>query len=44
MYQPDLGYWLEAVATVVFLRGLVEIVLAWRLFRQANLSQIQQPV
>ena len=39
MYQPDLGYWLEAVALVVFLKGLLEIALIWRLFRRTHQSQ-----
>jgi hypothetical protein len=44
MFQPDLSYWLEAVAMIVFLKGLLEIALAWRVFRQTHQSQIQQPV
>lgn len=36
MYQPDLGYWLEAVATVVFVKGVLEIALAWHVFRQTD--------
>jgi CubicO group peptidase (beta-lactamase class C family) len=39
MYQPDLGYWLEAVAMVVFLKGLLEIALIWRVFRQTHQCQ-----
>ena len=34
MMQPDLGYWLEAVAIIVFLKGVLEIKLYWRIFRQ----------
>jgi hypothetical protein len=45
MMQPDLGYWLEAVAIVVFLKGLFELKLIWSTFRQTrrspNPSQIQ---
>jgi len=29
MLQPDLHYWLEVVAVIVFLEGLVEIALTW---------------
>jgi Beta-lactamase len=45
MYQPDLGYWLEAVAMVVFLKGLLEIALIWRVFRQTHQSQhtVEEP-
>jgi hypothetical protein len=32
LYQPDLVTWLESAAVVVFLKGLVEIALAWRVF------------
>jgi CubicO group peptidase (beta-lactamase class C family) len=41
MFQPDLGYWLQAVAVIVFIKGLVEIVMRWRVYRQA---QYQHPV
>ena len=34
LYQPDLVNWLYAVAAVVSLKGLLEIVLIWRVFRQ----------
>ncbi len=44
IYQSDLRYWLEAVAMVVFLKGLLEIALIWRVFRQTYESQSQQPV
>jgi len=43
-FQPDLGYWLEAVAMVVFLKGWLEIALIWRVFRQPHQRQILQPV
>src|SRR5512135_1272311 len=41
---PDLGYWLEAISAVVFLKGLLEIWLIWRVFRQSHQSRILQPV
>lgn len=41
---PDLGYWLEAVAAVVFLKGLLEIGLIWRVFKQSHQNQVLQPV
>jgi hypothetical protein len=34
MMQPDLCYWLEAVAIVVFLKGIFEMKVIWNLFRQ----------
>jgi CubicO group peptidase (beta-lactamase class C family) len=34
LYQPDLVIWLELVAVVVFLKGLLEIALAWQVFSQ----------
>jgi len=34
LYQPDLVIWLESVAVVVFLTGIIEITLAWRVFWQ----------
>ena len=40
MYQPDLGYWAQAVAAVVFLKGLLEIGLIWRVFRQTGQGRI----
>ena len=36
LYQPDLVIWLESVAVVVFLTGLLEITLAWRVFWQIH--------
>jgi hypothetical protein len=36
LYQPDLIIWLESVAAVVFLKGLLEIALAWRVFWQVH--------
>ena len=44
LFQPDLGYWLQAVALVVFIKGLLEIALLWRVFRQPHQRQILQPV
>jgi hypothetical protein len=44
MMQPDLSYWLEAVAMIVFLKGVLEISLAWRVFRQTHQSQTRQSV
>jgi hypothetical protein len=35
LYQPDLVIWLESVAALVFLKGLLEIALAWRVFWQS---------
>ena len=45
MYSPDLGYWLEAVAMVVFLKGLLEIALIGRVFRQTHQSRhtVEEP-
>jgi CubicO group peptidase (beta-lactamase class C family) len=34
LYQPDLILWLESVAAVVFLKGVLQIALAWRVFSQ----------
>jgi CubicO group peptidase (beta-lactamase class C family) len=36
LYQPDLVNWLYAVAAVVSLKGVLEIALAWRVFRQTH--------
>lgn len=36
LYQPDLVYWLKAVAATVFLKGLLEIALVWRVFWQTH--------
>jgi hypothetical protein len=35
LYQPDLILWLESVAAVVFLKGVLQIALAWRVFSQS---------
>jgi CubicO group peptidase (beta-lactamase class C family) len=43
LFQPDLGYWLEAVALVVFLKGWLELALTWRAFRHSHQGQILQP-
>jgi CubicO group peptidase (beta-lactamase class C family) len=36
MFQPDLIYWLEAVALVLLVKGVIEIALLARLFRQSH--------
>jgi hypothetical protein len=36
LYQPDLVLWLESVAAVVFLKGVLETALAWRVFWQSH--------
>jgi hypothetical protein len=36
LYQPDVVLWLESVAAVVFLKGVLEITLAWRVFWQSH--------
>jgi hypothetical protein len=38
-FQPDLTYWLSAVATLVALKGGIELALAWHVFRQTPWSQ-----
>ena len=43
-FQPDLTYWLAAVATLVTLKGGIELALAWRVFGQKHRSQMPQPV
>lgn len=35
-FQPDLGYWVYAVSVVLFVKGLLEIALAWDAFRQTQ--------
>ncbi|MGZ3716270.1 MAG: serine hydrolase domain-containing protein, partial [Ktedonobacterales bacterium] len=40
-FQPDLTYWLSAVAMLVTLKGGIELALAWRVFGQARQGQIQ---
>jgi len=30
MFQPDIVYWAAAVAVVVFLKGALEVTMAWR--------------
>ena len=37
-YKPDLGYWLETIAVIIFLKGLLEIALIWHVFRQTGHS------
>ncbi len=39
MLQPDLGYWLLTVAAIVFLKGLVELAMAWYVFTHAPPNQ-----
>ncbi len=36
MFQPDLVYWLEATAVIIFLKGLLEIFLTWRVYRDTG--------
>jgi hypothetical protein len=43
LFQPDLTYWLEAVAAVVFLKGLLEIALIWRVVRRTHKGPIGRP-
>ena len=40
-FQPDLTYWLSAVATLVTLKGGIELALVWRVFVQTRQGQIQ---
>jgi hypothetical protein len=44
MYQPDLGYWLQAVAAVVFLKGLLEIALIRSVYRRTERRWSQSEV
>jgi CubicO group peptidase (beta-lactamase class C family) len=37
MGQPDLNAWLEVVAIIVFLKGVLELALTWRVFHQTRL-------
>jgi CubicO group peptidase (beta-lactamase class C family) len=37
--QPDLGHWLEAVALITFVKGLIEIVMLARVFAQGHLGR-----
>ena len=32
-FQPDLGYWLTSVAIILVLKSLLEVALAWHIFR-----------
>jgi hypothetical protein len=34
MFEPGLGYWLTAVAAVLFIKGVIEITLMSRVSRQ----------
>ena len=36
LFEPDLGYWLAAVATVLFLKGVLELLFIARVYRQAQ--------
>jgi len=36
MMQPDFGYWLEAIAIVVFFKGVFEMKVTWSLFKQTH--------
>lgn len=36
LYQPDLILWLESLAAVMFLKGILQIALAWRVFWQMH--------
>jgi hypothetical protein len=43
--QPDLIYWLSAVAALVTLKGAAELALSWRVFdqaRQGNTPTVQR--
>jgi hypothetical protein len=40
-FQPDLTYWLSAVAALVALKGGVDLALTWRVFEQTRQRQIQ---
>ena len=40
-FQPDLTYWLSAVATLVTLKGAGELALTWRVFEQRRQGQLQ---
>jgi CubicO group peptidase (beta-lactamase class C family) len=39
LFQPDLGYWLDAVALVLLLKGLLELALLWRVFNRTRGAQ-----
>jgi hypothetical protein len=41
MGQPDLTAWLEAVAIVVALKGMLERGLTWRVFRPSDRRMVQ---
>lgn len=42
-FQPDLTYWLSAIAILVTLKGGVELALNWRIFGQARQDQVETP-
>ena len=44
LFQPDLGTWLEAVAGIVALKGVLEIALLWRAFRPPHRRQVPRLV
>lgn len=43
-FQPDLTYWLSAVAALVTLKGVIELALLWRIFEHTRQGHIPQPV
>jgi hypothetical protein len=40
-FQPDLIYWLSAVAALVALKGGIELALAWHVFEQTRQDQVR---
>jgi NADH dehydrogenase FAD-containing subunit/CubicO group peptidase (beta-lactamase class C family) len=36
LFEPDLGFWLSAVATVLFIKGALELLFIARVYRQAR--------
>jgi len=40
-FQPDLTYWLLAIAALVSLKGGVDLALAWRVYEHARQGQLQ---
>lgn len=43
MFQPDLIYWMEIVAVIVFVKGLLELFFTWQVFRQEKQKLPGQP-
>jgi CubicO group peptidase (beta-lactamase class C family) len=35
-YQPDAAYWLRAVAVILFIKGVLELAMVWRVFSQTS--------